>query len=135
VFSNYSPHNVPEPGKQWSLMAEISESPRKPVAHDRVVAETIEGFRRCGFLCGADEIESTWHRFLPKGYPTPWLDRDAVVDSVEKPLQDFGIWSRGRFGLWKYEVSNQDHSSMQGVWAAEAALGLSERTPGDPFVP
>jgi protoporphyrinogen oxidase len=135
VFSNYSPHNVPEPGKQWSLMAEISESPQKPVAHDRVVAETIEGFRRCGFLSERDAIESTWHRFLPKGYPTPWLGRDAVVDSVEGPLQDFGIWSRGRFGLWKYEVSNQDHSSMQGVWAAEAALGLSERTPGDPFVP
>jgi protoporphyrinogen oxidase len=135
VFSNYSRHNVPEPGRQWSLMAEVSESPVKRVAHDRVVAETIEGFRRVGFIGDRDVIESTWHRFLPKGYPTPWLERDAVVDAVERDLQELGIWSRGRFGLWKYEVSNQDHASMQGVWAAEAALGREERTPGEPFVP
>jgi len=31
VFSNYSPNNVPQPGKQYSLMAEISESSEKPV--------------------------------------------------------------------------------------------------------
>ena len=45
VFSNYSPYNVADPGKQWSLMAEISESPCKRVNESSVVAETIEGFR------------------------------------------------------------------------------------------
>ena len=99
-----------------------------------MIAETLEGFRRCGFLTTDDVVESTWHRFLPKGYPTPWLGRDAIANSVERPLQELGIWSRGRFGLWKYEVGNQDHSSMQGVWAAEAALGLAERTPGAPEI-
>ncbi len=31
VFSNYSPNNVPASGAHWSLMAEVSESPEKPV--------------------------------------------------------------------------------------------------------
>ena len=134
VFSNYSPHNVPNPGKQWSLMAEVSESPQKRVNESTILAETIEGFRHVGFFDDTSRIVTTWHRRLTRGYPTPWLGRDSILDAVEPRLQDLGIWSRGRFGLWKYEVSNQDHSAMQGVWAAEAAVGIAERTPGEPFV-
>lgn len=135
VFSNYSPYNVADPGKQWSLMAEISESPCKRVNESSVVAETIEGFRSVGFLDGTSKIVTTWHRRLPRGYPTPWLGRDTILNGVDSRLKELGICSRGRFGLWKYEVSNQDHSTMQGVWAAEAALGVAERTAGEPFIP
>jgi len=39
------------------------------------------------------------------------------------------VWSRGRFGSWKYEVGNQDHSLMLGVEAADAVLfGAPEMT-------
>ena len=44
-------------------------------------------------------------------------------------LQQFGIWSRGRFGSYKYEVANQDHSLMLGVEAADNVLfGSKELT-------
>lgn len=126
VFSNYSPNNVPRPGQQWSLMAEVSESPQKPVNLETVVDEVVEAFRSIGFI-GADEVPvSTWHTRMERGYPTPWLGRDEVLDPIQTELEKFDILSRGRFGAWKYEVSNQDHSAMQGVEAVSRILRGTE---------
>jgi protoporphyrinogen oxidase len=129
VFSNYSPNNVARPGEQWSLMAEVSESPDKPVAADAVVGDTIRGFRNARMLGPDSRIVSRWHARLEHGYPTPWLGRDSVVDEALSGLEEVGIYSRGRFGAWKYEVSNQDHSALQGVEAVDRILiGTPETT-------
>ncbi|MGQ0640587.1 MAG: protoporphyrinogen/coproporphyrinogen oxidase [Gemmatimonadaceae bacterium] len=129
VFSNYSPNNVARPGQQWSLMAEVSESPVKPVDSARIVEETVEGFRRVGFIDERTSIATRWHRRLPRGYPTPWLERDDILGEVLPGLDELSILSRGRFGAWRYEVSNQDHSSLQGVEAVDRILlGTPETT-------
>jgi protoporphyrinogen oxidase len=128
VFSNYSPNNVARPGEQWSLMAEISESLVKPVDATRVVDEVIEGFRRTGFIDADTRIVTRWHRRLPRGYPTPWLQRDDVLGEVLPQLEERSILSRGRFGAWRYEVSNQDHSSLQGVEAVDRILSGTPET-------
>ncbi len=129
VFSNYSPNNVPNPGAEWSLMAEVSESVDKPVDSGTVENEVIEGLRRCRLIGPEASIVSVWHRRLEYGYPTPWLGRDEVLNPVDAELRSAGVFSRGRFGAWKYEVSNQDHSVMQGVEAVNhIACGSTERT-------
>lgn len=129
VFSNYSPYNVPRPGEQWSLMAEVSESAAKPIDESRVVADVVEGFRTAGFIDAHTRVVSRWHQRLPYGYPTPWLEREEVLAAVLPALADLGILSRGRFGAWRYEVSNQDHAAMQGVEAIDHLLcGAEERT-------
>ena len=128
VFSNYSPNNVPDATRHWSLMAEVSESPVKPVDAARVVDEVVEGFIACGFIARGD-VASLWHRRLEHGYPTPWLGRDEVLHPVDSALRALDVYSRGRFGAWKYEVSNQDHSLMQGVEVVDHLLtGAPERT-------
>ncbi|MCC6991461.1 MAG: FAD-dependent oxidoreductase [Acidobacteria bacterium] len=128
VFSNYSPHNVPDASRQWSLMAEVSESPVKPVDATRIVDEVVQGFVDCGFIAAGD-VASVWHRRLEHGYPTPWLGRDDVLHPIDAALRGLDIYSRGRFGAWKYEVSNQDHSLMQGVEVVDLLLGgTAERT-------
>ena len=126
VFSNYSPNNAP-PG-HWSLMAEVSESPDKLVNMSTVIDEVVEGFVSCGFIAKRD-IVSRWHRRLDHGYPTPWIGRDPVLLEVDTALRADRIFSRGRFGAWKYEVSNQDHSFMQGVEAVDHIVtGANEHT-------
>jgi hypothetical protein len=109
-------------------MAEVSESPDKPVDTARVVDDVIAGFVDSGFIAAGDVV-SRWHRRLEHGYPTPWLGRDDVLHPIDAALRADGIYSRGRFGAWKYEVSNQDHSVMQGVEAVDHILnGTAERT-------
>jgi protoporphyrinogen oxidase len=126
VFSNYSPNNAP-PG-HWSVMAEVSESPEKGVVTGSVVDDVVAALERCGWI-DRGSVVSRWHRRLEHGYPTPWLGRDETLARVEARLSAAHILSRGRFGAWKYEVSNQDHSFMQGVEAVERILlGARERT-------
>lgn len=129
VFSNYSPYNVPSPGEHWSLLAEISESPFKPVDQALVIDETIRGFRTVGLIDDTTEIVTRFHRRLEHGYPTPWLEREDVLREVLPSLHARDILSRGRFGAWRYEVSNQDHSALQGVEAVDHLLaGSTEHT-------
>jgi protoporphyrinogen oxidase len=129
VFSGYSPENVPDPGAYWSLMTETSESAMKPLDPSRLVEETIRGALAKRLISSRDEIVSVWRYRAEHGYPTPSLERDEALALLLPALEERGISSRGRFGAWKYEVSNQDHSMMQGVeWAERVILGKPELT-------
>jgi protoporphyrinogen oxidase len=114
VFSNYSPNNVPRPGEMWSLMAEVSQSRYKPVDRSRVLKDVEDGLLATGLVRPSDRVVSRFAEFLDHGYPTPSVERDALLARVLPELEKHGAYSRGRFGAWKYEVSNQDHSFMQG---------------------
>ncbi len=129
VFSNYSPNNVPDINKHWSLMAEVSESPAKPVDGKKVVEEVCQGFVNTKLIPDREAITHTWHRRLEHGYPTPFVGRDEVLNPLFDTLETKDIYSRGRFGAWKYEVSNQDHSAAQGVeWVRRMLEGGEETT-------
>jgi protoporphyrinogen oxidase len=125
-FSHYSPNNVPQPSKQWSLMAEVSESPHRPVDSARVVSDVVHGLIATSLVPSAQRVHHTWHRRLEHGYPVPSLDRDRALDGIQATLLARDVYSRGRFGAWKYEVSNQDHSFAQGVEAVDAWLDGAE---------
>ena len=151
IFSNYSPYNQPQdnvklptlqlangsrrqsmqakPGPYWSIMLEVSESSMKPVDHDKLLKECIQGLVNTEMLKPEDEIVSTYHRRFDHGYPTPTLEREGVLKELLPALQAKGIYSRGRFGSWRYEVGNQDHSFMLGVEAADNIVnGAAELT-------
>jgi hypothetical protein len=106
-------------GPYWSIMLEVSESSMKPVNMKTLLADSIQGLVNTDMLKPGDEIVSTYHRRFDHGYPTPSLEREAALTKMLPKLQDKSIWSRGRFGSWRYEVGNQDHSFMLGVEAVD----------------
>ena len=129
VFSNYSKNNVPDIQNFWSLMTETSESPKKPVDRKNLIQETIQGLINTQLVGSESDVVSTWMYSADYGYPTPSKSRDAALNQVLPYLDQLNIYSRGRFGAWKYEVSNQDHSLMQGVECVNRILlGIPETT-------
>jgi protoporphyrinogen oxidase len=128
LFSKYSPNNVP-PGSYWSLMLEISESAYKTADRERLIDQTIDGLLATNLIASREQVVSRWIYTAPYGYPIPCLQREAILQSVLPALENLELYSRGRFGAWKYEVSNQDHSFMQGVeWVNRMELGIPETT-------
>ena len=125
-FSHYSPNNVPDPSSQWSLMAEVSESAHQRVDRNGVVADVIRGLAATGLIDSDARVHHAWHTRLEHGYPVPSLNRDRGLTRIQSALEARGVFSRGRFGAWKYEVSNQDHSFAQGAEAIDALLDGSE---------
>ncbi len=129
LFSNYSKNNVPDHKKHISFMTETSESEDKNVNHADLIDETIQGLIKTNIISKEDKVVSTWMYRAEFGYPTPSLERDEILKEVIPYLDNIKVYSRGRFGAWKYEVSNQDHSFMQGVeWVDKIFLGKKETT-------
>ncbi|EFW98470.1 udp-galactopyranose mutase [Grosmannia clavigera kw1407] len=141
IFSNYSPFNQPEAdvklptlqladgskpasseaeaGPYWSIMLEVSQSTQKPVDEANLLRDCIQGLVNTEMIKPDDAIVSTYHRKFDHGYPTPALEREGALKQLLPKLQAKDILSRGRFGSWRYEVGNQDHSFMLGVEAVD----------------
>jgi protoporphyrinogen oxidase len=132
-LSNYSPYMTPDKDRYYSLLCETSCSEFKPVDPDRIVEETIQGLINAGLMEPAEceKIVSRWCYYADYSYPTPTVDRDEILAEVIPWLEARDIYSRGRFGMWKYEVSNTDHTLMQGVELVNRLLlGEPETTIG-----
>jgi len=133
VFSNYSMYNAP--AGTWSLMTELSGSLFRPFPKGDLVDLVLRGARATRLTTKQDTIVDTWLFQTHYGYPTPTLNRDRFLDTILPHLAKNHVFSRGRFGAWKYEVSNQDHTFMQGVeWVNRIVEGGEEITLTKPNV-
>jgi protoporphyrinogen oxidase len=111
--SNFSPGNVPRDGNHWSLLCETSIAPGSDLLPER---DQVEGaLRRIGFIPPQTKVVSVFSSAIEHGYPAPFAGRDDLLNQVQRELELIEIYSRGRFGGWRYEVSNQDHAFMQGM--------------------
>uniref|UniRef100_A0A8R1EM27 Amine oxidase n=1 Tax=Caenorhabditis japonica TaxID=281687 RepID=A0A8R1EM27_CAEJA len=112
ILSRYG-EVTPDSDKYWSVMCECARPIDDPITEEEMVKKTLDGLVIKDMITrGA--IESVYSITLPYGYPIPTPNRDRELARAHGELERHQIYSRGRFGGWKYEASNQDHCFIQG---------------------
>ena len=105
-------------------------SRHKPVDRSTIVDDTIDGLVATGILTEDDRARIVDRTLIevPMAYPIPTGRRDDGLAELQPWLMERGVYSRGRFGAWLYEIGNMDHSIMQGVEFVDHVLdGAPER--------
>ncbi|CAK8676575.1 uncharacterized protein LOC143445060 isoform X2 [Clavelina lepadiformis] len=119
--------NEEKPGPYWSLMMEISGGPLKSVNESTIADDAIRDACAVGLLKDDDEVVSIHLTEMTHGYPLPTINSVEKVDEALRWLKSKDIWSRGRFGAFRYEVGDLDHCFIQGVEAVDNMLkGIPE---------
>ncbi len=116
-FAKYAAANVPgaDTDRYSSYMTETAYSERLPREHEGHENDVVSALVATGLVPAAPPVASVHTIDVEYAYPIPTRDRDRALEVVQPWLMERDIYSRGRFGAWRYEVSNQDHSFMQGV--------------------
>ncbi|KAL6741208.1 hypothetical protein Aduo_014484 [Ancylostoma duodenale] len=127
-MSNFNERLTPNAVLFWSVLVEIGMAVDDPVDEDAIIECTIKDLMEHGIIYPTSKIESKWIHVLPYGYPIPTLDRDGELEKVHRTLEKEHIYSRGRFGSWRYEVANQDHSFTMGTEVIDKILYGKEET-------
>ena len=128
-LSNYSPYITPEPD-QTLFLTETSRSQHKPEPADTIVDRVIDGLIATKLMDESDRdlVATTWLCSPDMSDPVPSTTRDAALGTIQPWLRSQGLWSRGRFGAWLYEIGNMDHSAMQGVEFVDHVLSGEPET-------
>jgi protoporphyrinogen oxidase len=119
-FAKYAAANVPggDTSRYCAYMTETGFSPERPVPRQGLEERVEAGLRRAGVVGGEPPVASVHVEEIDYAYPVPTLGRDRALAEIQPWLMDHGIFSRGRFGAWRYEIGNMDHAVKMGIDAA-----------------
>lgn len=116
-FAKYSPANVPggETSRYCAYMTETAYSPERPQPRAGLEERVEEGLRASGVVVGRPPVASIHVEDIEYAYPVPTLERDPALGVIHPWLMGHEIYSRGRFGSWRYEIGNMDHAVKMGI--------------------
>jgi hypothetical protein len=103
-------------------MTEVSHSRYKHESREGLEDRVDEGLRSAGVIEGRPNVASATIVNIDYAYPVPTLKRDAALQTIHPWLMEHGIYSRGRFGSWRYEMGNMDHAVKMGTDVARRIL-------------
>ena len=123
-FAKYAHANVPDAdvARYSAYMTETSYSDAKAEPREGLEERVEEGLRAAGVVSGSPRVASLHLEDIPYAYPVPTLERDAALGVIQPWLMDRNIYSRGRFGSWRYEIGNMDHAVKMGIDAARRVV-------------
>jgi len=89
----------------------------------KLVDHCLSACLTAGLFRSASDVVDVWKFRTEYDYPTPpTKGRKIIVDRLINRFESYGIYSRGRFGTWKYEIGNMDHSYLQGLEVVDKFL-------------
>jgi UDP-galactopyranose mutase len=128
-FSKYAPTNVPGADTRAfsAWMTETSMLPGTRLDYRGLIRDCDQALRRHNLVPEHAPLASAHLELIPYAYPVPTLDRDAALAEAVPWLEAHGIYPRGRFGTWRYEIGNMDHAVKMGIDIARRLVnGTSE---------
>jgi protoporphyrinogen oxidase len=127
-FAKYAATNVPEAdtGRYSAYMTETAYSEDKPEPRTGLEDRVELGLRTSGVVAGDPTIASIHVEDIPYAYPVPTRERDKSLAVIQPWLMSQNIYSRGRFGSWRYEIGNMDHAVKMGIDIANRLIAGSE---------
>jgi UDP-galactopyranose mutase len=127
-FAKYAAANVPggDTGRYSSFLTETAYSRHRPGEPDRLPQRVLDGLVEAELIDRDLAIASMHLIDVDYAYPIPTLERDAALAVVQPWLMERNIYSRGRFGSWRYEIGNMDHAAKMGI---DVARLLAEGRP------
>ncbi|MDX2757328.1 protoporphyrinogen/coproporphyrinogen oxidase [Streptomyces europaeiscabiei] len=129
-FSRYAPANVPgsDTGRYSAWMTETSLPAGALLDQAGLVEKCDRALRHCGLVPERAERVSGHVELIPYAYPVPTTGRDEALALIQPWLERHSIYSRGRFGTWRYEIGNMDHAVTMGQdIARRLTRGTAER--------
>ena len=124
-FAKYAPANVPgaDIGRYCAYMTETSFSDQKPEPRAGLEDRVEEGLRAAGVVAGRPPVASIHVEQIDYAYPVPTVGRDGALAVIQPWLEEQRVYSRGRFGAWRYEIGNMDHAVKMGIDIAARVVG------------
>ncbi|HET9073952.1 MAG TPA: FAD-dependent oxidoreductase [Solirubrobacteraceae bacterium] len=116
-FAKYAAAHVPgaDTSRYSAFMTESASSETHPLERAGLAERVIAGLRTVGLAAPGAEVVSVHVEEIPYAYPVPTLGRDGALARLEPWLAARDVFSRGRFGTWRYELGNMDHAVKMGI--------------------
>ncbi|GMT06521.1 hypothetical protein PENTCL1PPCAC_28695, partial [Pristionchus entomophagus] len=128
-ISNFNECMTPNVALYWSVLCEIGVSSEAEVDEADVAERSVQDLLRVGIITDQSLVVERWVKVQPYGYPIPSINRDETLARAHSSLEKHKIYSRGRFGSWLYETSNQDHSFNMGKEVVDEIFTQEKQTP------